>query len=78
MDTKLDNELLLPPLCSGRHYSRPELNNPYTRVISRNVFETREEFFNRVENAIDDICFSLAEDIINSQELPWWLSNEYE
>jgi hypothetical protein len=78
MDTKLDNELLLPPLCFGRHDGGPELNNPYIRVISRNFFETREEFFNRIRNAVDDICFSLAEDTINSQELPWWLSNEYE
>ena len=78
MDTRLDSELLLPPL--PRYYSREDsvLNNPNIRVMVRNLFETKERFFQRVENAIDEICFSLAGDILESQDKGWWFMDDNE
>lgn len=72
MDTRLNDELLLPPLPTGRNYNKQYLNNPYIRVISRNFFLTEEEFFNAIENEVNDVCFSMTQNLLESQEdEPW-------
>ena len=71
-----EEELLLPEIQFGRrkvgHPSREpdeNINQRTTQItITRQLFETKEQFMQRVRVLVDNVCYSMAQDILESQE----------